>query len=115
MCVKSHIVPVISAQRRLLGLSQQDVATLAGLRREKINRVESRYEDLSVSDLVKILDVLDLKLVIAAKEAHDEDARAVSKADDWPSGNHVLQPARMPDASFVDGAKAKILKWGNVR
>ena len=115
MCVKSHIVPIISAQRRLLGLSQQDVAALAGLRREKINRVESRYEDLSVSDLVKILDVLDLKLVIAAKGAQDEDPGAVAKADDWPSGNRVLQPARLPDASFIDGAKAKILKWGKVR
>ena len=115
MCVNSHIFPIIAAQRRLLGLSQQDVAALAGLRREKVNRVESRHEDLSVSDLAKILDVLDLKLVIAAKGAQDEDLGAGSKAGDWPSGNQVLQPARMPDASFVDGAKAKILKWGNVR
>ena len=110
-----HIYPIITAQRRLLGLSQQDVAALAGLRREKINRVESRHEDLSLSDLVKILDVLDLELVVAAKREENDVPGAATRADDWPSGNHVLKPERMADASFIDGAKAKILKWGKVR
>jgi transcriptional regulator with XRE-family HTH domain len=96
-------------------MSQQDVAALAGLRREKINRVESRHEDVSLSDLVKILDALDLKLVVAAKGQGDDDSDAAAKTDDWPSGNHVLKPERMADASFIDGAKAKILKWGKLR
>lgn len=96
-------------------MSQQDVAVLAGMRREKVNRVESRHDDISLSDLVKLLDALDLKMVIAAKEDEDDNAGAVNKGGDWPSGNHVLKPERMEDASFIDGAKAKILKWGRVR
>lgn len=95
-------------------MSQQDLAALAGLRREKINRVESRHEDVSLSDLGRILDALDLKLVVAAKGQAGDDRGAAEKAGDWPSGNHVLKPLRMADASFIDGAKAKILKWGKV-
>ena len=113
--MKSHIYPIITAQRRLLGLSQQDVAALAGLRREKINRVESRHEDVSLSDLEKILDALDLKLVIAAKGQAGDDSGATEEVGDWPSGNQVLKPAPMVDASFIDGARAKVLKWGRVR
>ena len=96
-------------------MSQQDLAALAGLRREKINRVESRHEDISLSDLVKLLDALDLKLVVAAKGNEDDDAAVANKGSEWPPGNHVLKPERMADASFIDGAKAKILKWGRVR
>ena len=110
-----HIYPIITAQRRLLGMSQQDLAALAGLRREKINRLESRHENVSLSDLVKILDALDLKLVVAAKGQAGDESGAAEKAGDWPSGNHVLKPMRMADASFIDGARAKILKWGKLR
>lgn len=113
--MKEHIYSILTAQRRLLGLSQEDVAALAGLRREKINRVESRHEDVSLSDLSKILDALDLKLVIAAKGQAGGDSGAAEKAGDWPAGNHLLKPLRMAEASFIDGARAKILKWGKVR
>ena len=113
-CVIKHIFPIITAQRRLLGMSQQDLAALAGLRREKINRLESRHENVSLSDLVKILDALDLKLVVAAKGQAGDEGGAAENAGDWPSGNHVLKPMPMADASFIDGAKAKILNSGLV-
>jgi transcriptional regulator with XRE-family HTH domain len=114
--VKEHIYPIIAAQRRLLGLSQQDVAALAGVRREKINRVESRHEDVSLSDLARILDALDLKLMVAPKgdEGNAPGLAPAVPAGKWPSGNHALKPAPMAEASFIDGARAKVLKWGKV-
>ena len=94
---------LLASHRRRLGLSQQELAARAGLRREKVNRVESKGEDLGFEDMCLLLDAVGLVLVVQEKKdspAHDDDRRLAPKAFD--------------KASFIDGSKAKILSWGKV-
>ena len=110
MCVKSHILHVLAAQRRRLGLSQQDLAARAGLRREKVNRVESKGEDLGFEDMCRLLDAVGLVLVVQEKSAE----LASSSALPLSHQARALTPRPFEEASFIDGSKAKILNWGKV-
>jgi transcriptional regulator with XRE-family HTH domain len=103
MCVKQHIYPVLAAQRRRLGLSQQELAARAGLRREKVNRVESKGEDISLEEMSRLLDAVGLALVVQEKSAAP-----------LPHAARPLAPREFDKASFIDGSKAKILNWGKV-
>ena len=113
-----NLHPILAARRRALGLSQQALGLLAGLRREKINRIESRREDIRLSDLDRLLDAVGLKLVIAAKNSAEDSNAAVAVAlpvSRLPvSNNHQLKPKRLAKAAIADGAKAKIISWGKV-
>ena len=108
------IHPILAARRRALGLSQQELGQLAGLRREKINRVESRREDISLSDLGRLLDAIGLKLIVAAKDGDESLAGALPVRSPQPSNNHKLKPKRFSKAAIADGAKARIISWGKV-
>ena len=118
MCVNKHIslgiYPILAARRRALGLSQQELGLLAGLRREKINRVESRREDISLSDLGRLLDAVGLKLIVAAKDSDEPLAGALPVESLPSSNNHKLKPKRLSKAAIADGAKAVIVSWGKV-
>ena len=103
MCVKSHIYLILASQRRRLGLSQQELAARAGLRREKVNRVESKGEDLSFEDMCRLLDAVGLVLVVEEK-----------KDSPVPDEGRRLAPKAFDKASFIDGSRAKILSWGKV-
>ena len=113
-----NLHPILAARRRALGLSQHELGLLAGLRREKINRIESRREDISLSDLDRLLDAVGLKLVIAEKNSNADSSQALAVAlplSNPPlSNNHKLKPKRLAKAAIVDGAKAKIISWGKV-
>ena len=106
MCVKQHIFSVLASQRRRLGLSQQELAARAGLRREKVNRIESKAEDVSVEELSRLLDAVGLALVVQEKSAAPF-AHAAHAA-------RQLVPREFDKAAFIDGAKVKILDWGKV-
>jgi len=111
--VKQHIYSILASQRRRLGLSQHELATRAGLRREKVNRVESRAEDISFEELCRLLDAVGLVLDVHEKGAARPPSSAVSAA----SLSHAARrfaPREFDKAFFVDGAKAKILSWGKV-
>ena len=110
MCVKSHIRHVLASQRRRLGLSQQELAARAGLRREKVNRVESKGEDLSFEDMCRLLDAVGLVLVVQEKSAE----LAPSSALPLSHSSRPLAPHSVEQASFIDGSKSKILNWGKV-
>jgi transcriptional regulator with XRE-family HTH domain len=99
---------VLAAERRRLGLSQQELAARAGLRREKVNRVESRQEDIGLEDALRLLDAVGLVLVVQRKD----DALQ----PDRPSApeSRGLVPQAFDKAAFIDGAKARILNWGKV-
>ena len=86
------------------GLSQHELAVRAGLRREKVNRMESKGEDIGIEDLCRLLDAMGLQLIVSQK------GEAKSPAGDLPS----LMPQAFHEAAFIDGSKAKILSWGKV-
>ena len=111
--MKQHIYPILASQRRRLGLSQQELAARAGLRREKVNRVESKGEDISFEELSRLLDAVGLEFVVREKG----EAPSQSYAYSAPSLSHAarqMAPQEFDKASFIDGAKVKILSWGKV-
>jgi len=102
--MKQHIYPVLASQRRRLGLSQQELAARAGLRREKVNRIESKAEDVSLEELSRLLDAVGLEFVVREK----------GEAASLPQSVRHLAPREFDKASFIDGSRAKILSWGKV-
>lgn len=112
--MKQHIYPVLASQRRRLGLSQQELAVRAGLRREKVNRVESKGEDISFEEMSRLLDAVGLVLAVHEKgEVLSSSSSALSVAP-LPHDVRRLMPLEFNKASFIDGSKAKILNWGKV-
>ncbi len=79
--------------------------TSAGLRREKLNRVESRREDLGYDDMARLLDALGWELVAVRKSE--------SAPDPAPDPRRLV-PQSFRKAGFIDGAKAKIVDWGKI-
>jgi transcriptional regulator with XRE-family HTH domain len=106
--MKQHIYPILASQRRRLGLSQQELAARVGLRREKVNRVESKGEDVSFEEMWRLLDAVGLELVIREKD----EALVGSSFPD--SSAHLASQQFSNNASLIDGSRAKILNWGKV-
>ena len=73
------------------------------MRREKVNRVESRGEDISIEEMSRLLDAVGLELVVREKSAAP-----------LPHAAPQLAVRKFHKASFIDGSKAKILSWGKV-
>ena len=113
MCVKQHIYPLLAAQRRRLGLSQKELAARAGLRREKLNRLESRGDDVSVEEFSRLLDAVGLELAVCEKGKAPLPPFARPDGSDFSSARR-LRAARFRKASFLDGSKAKIRSWGKL-
>ena len=107
-----HIYRLVRAKRRLLGLSQRELAALAGLRREKLNRFESGMDDIFLSDLARLLRVLGLELSAAGRgPSSSTDDTAVEPI----SGKQPqLVPARLDEGAILDGSKIKVVDWGRV-
>lgn len=103
--MKQHIYSMLAAQRRRLGISQQELAARAGLRREKVNRIESKGEDVGLDQLCRLLDAVGLELHVGEKSK----ARSAS-----PDPVRRLKPQDFDKVAFVDGAKARILDWGKL-
>lgn len=109
--MKQHIYALLASERRRLHLSQRELAARAGLRREKVNRVESRQEDLSFEEMLRLLDAVGLVLVAQPKDqANPSSAPAAAR----PAGAPRMVPQEFDKASFVDGSKARVLHWGKV-
>ena len=119
VCVKEHIHKILASRRRQLGMSQQELAARPGLRREKVNRVESKGEDLGVSELCRLLDAVGLELSVSPKgevESSSLPSAAPRAQRKSPSSHFAVKqaPRAFQQASFIDGSKAKILNWGKV-
>lgn len=107
--MKQHIYPLLASQRRKLGMSQQELAARAGLRREKLNRIESRGQDIGFEELCRLLDALGLELYVREKGRADSSYEPESG-----QAGRRLVPQEFHEASFIDGSRAKILNWGKV-
>ncbi len=90
-------------------MSQQELAARAGLRREKLNRIESKGENIGLDELCRVLDAVGLELHVREKEPP-----ASRPAGQISRGARRLAPKDFRKASFIDGSKAKILSWGKV-
>lgn len=92
-------------------MSQQALAARAGLRREKLNRIESREQNIGIDELCRLLDILGLELHVREKGRAGE-----SGEDQSPSARSARQlaPQAFHKASFLDGSRAKILSWGKI-
>jgi len=62
-----NICDQIKEYRRKSGLTQADLAKKAGLSQQSISFVEQGYVNLSIRTLKKIVDALNLKLVLETK------------------------------------------------
>jgi transcriptional regulator with XRE-family HTH domain len=121
MCLKQHIYNLLASRRRLLGMSQQELAERAGLRREKVNRIESKGEDIGLDELSRLLDAVGLELSVSPKvEVNSPDSASPPIAPLAQLNSRPSQSARrhvakqFQKASFIDGSRAKILNWGKV-
>lgn len=61
----SYVVSSIIQQRKSLGLSQRDLAAICGLPQSSIARIESLKTIPKLNTLLKILQSLDLKLIVS--------------------------------------------------
>lgn len=112
MCDMEQIYRLVRAKRRMLGLSQQELAALAGLRREKVNRFESGMEDIFLSDLARLLRVLGLELrAVEHGQASSGVGMAVERISDK---QRQLVPAQLEEAAVLDGSKIKVIDWGRI-
>jgi transcriptional regulator with XRE-family HTH domain len=95
-------------------MSQQELAARAGLRREKINRLESKGEDIGVDELCRLFDALGLELHVAKKGKAVSPAALRAQSDFRSNSSSQLAPEEFHKAAFIDGAKARVLNWGKV-
>ncbi|MCE9639330.1 MAG: hypothetical protein K8S22_04130, partial [Betaproteobacteria bacterium] len=96
-----------------------ELAVRAGLRREKINRLESKGEDIGIDELCRLFDAVGLELRVAKKGAAGSPAvphiASHAHADSQSlHPEHRLVPEEFHKAAFIDGSKVKILNWGKV-
>lgn len=104
--MKQHIYARLIAERRRLGISQQELAARAGLRREKVNRLESRGEDAGLDDVLRLLDVVGLELAVREKREAPPENRSRPDPGRGPRAEDFREGA------FIDGSKASIRNWG---
>ena len=102
----------------MLGISQQELAKLAGLRREKVCRFESKAEDIGLDALCRLLDAVGLEIVLSPKA--EKSSKGPVERGPMPSLVSPAEAARRPaprsfaQAAFIDGAKARVVNWGKV-
>jgi transcriptional regulator with XRE-family HTH domain len=106
MCVKEHIYRQLIAQRRKRGISQRELAARAGLRREKLSRIESQAQNIGLDELCRLLDAAGLELQVRERDP--------SRPQAAPAHPRALAPREFDQAAFIDGSRAKILSWGKV-
>lgn len=102
------------AHRRKRGISQRELAALSGLRREKVNRIENKAEDVGLEDLSRLLDALGLELVVREKAMADASQSSSPGRQDFSFYEKRLPARDFRKAALIDGAKAKVVSWGRL-
>ncbi len=95
-------------------MSQRELAARAGLRREKLNRIESRDQNIGFDEFCRLLDALGLELYVCEKGRAGSSLEQVGYQSQSAHSVRQLVPQEFHKASFIDGSKAKILSWGKV-
>lgn len=112
MCVKSHyLYNLLASRRRAQGLSQEALANRAGMRREKVNRIESKGEQVGLDEFCRLLDVVGLELSVQNKKPPNN---RYSLGAGGQANPHGQVPSAFDEASLVDGSRARIVDWGKI-
>lgn len=64
---------ILHKYRKLSGLSQRDLAELAGVGKTVIYDIEKGKESVKICTLLKILDVLNIKLVLKTPDVQQNN------------------------------------------
>lgn len=70
----------IQRKRKALGLTQQQLANMAGLSRQSMNGIERGTVNVTLENLVRLLDILGLSISIADPEAERRAAGRPTRA-----------------------------------
>jgi len=95
-------------------MSQQELAARAGLRREKVNRIESSGQNVGFNELCRLIDALGLEIFVYEKGRAGSSLEQDGYHSQSAHSARQLEPQEFHKASFIDGSKAKILSWGKV-
>ena len=60
----------IRTRRKRIGMTQQDVAEIAGLQRQTISRVEAGNNAVAVATVARVAAVIGLDLLVAPRYEH---------------------------------------------
>ncbi|MBV9575018.1 MAG: helix-turn-helix transcriptional regulator [Gammaproteobacteria bacterium] len=72
----SHIANIIHDCRKRSGLSQQALAKLAGVGKTVIFDIEKGKETVQLNTLLKVLDVLNIRMKLEMPFTHSTDKRS---------------------------------------
>ncbi len=73
--------------------------------------MESKHEDVSLEDVSRLLDALGLVLVVQRRDEAVAHSLPAARA---PRESRRLVPQAFDKAAFIDGSKARILRWGKL-
>jgi HTH-type transcriptional regulator/antitoxin HipB len=65
---------IIQRTRRQRGLTQTDLANLAGLRQEKVSKIESGQDGAKLSTIFALLAALNLEITVEARSGKSSKA-----------------------------------------
>lgn len=65
-----NIGATIRARRKQIGMTQQDVAEIAGLQRQTISRVEAGNNAVAVATVARVAMVVGLDLLVTPRYEH---------------------------------------------
>lgn len=65
-----NIGVAIRTRRKRLGMTQQDVAEIAGLQRQTISRVEAGNDAVAVATVARVATVVGLDLLVRPRYEH---------------------------------------------
>lgn len=74
------IAVLLQSERRRLGLTQEQVARLLGVKRQLVTRVESGRRNITLDTVIRIADVLGLALSIEISEPQKTVKRVPKRA-----------------------------------
>ena len=75
----AYLTSLLSQRRRLLGLTQMEVAERAGLTQPNVARIEKGEMVPRLDTLCKMARALDMKLMFEPLGDHEEAATAISR------------------------------------
>ena len=68
--ILENIGVAIRTRRKRLGMTQQDVAEIAGLQRQTISRVEAGNDAVAVATVARVAAVVGLDLLVRPRYEH---------------------------------------------
>ena len=110
-----HIL--IANRRKLLGMSQAELAAAAGVSRESVNRFERKGTDIWLEVFRRLLDSLGLQVKIEAKNEHypEDWAGFIRQSEDRlieAARSHASPAENVESSRRIPAGNARVLDWG---